>query len=121
MRWAWLLIAVGIAWLGPSKTSSFAQEPILNEAIPAYPPQWVPGQSCADCQGSEARHPVGHWWKNPIGCWASLGSPGCGSLKSECIFLFGSCRQFFGQPCLKEPPPALPYPYSAMAPACSRP
>src|SRR5947209_13372277 len=41
----------------------------------------------------------------PLGCWASHNGYSCGSAKSECIFVFGSCRQFFGEPCLKGPPP----------------
>jgi len=47
------------------------------------------------------RHIVNHPWY----CWASHNSIGCGSLKAECNFIFGSCRTFYGEPCLKGPPP----------------
>jgi hypothetical protein len=41
----------------------------------------------------------------PLGCWTHHNMFGCGSLRSETTFIFGSCRAFFGQQCLKEPPP----------------
>jgi hypothetical protein len=45
----------------------------------------------------------------PLGCWSSFNGYGCSSLHSELGFLFGSCRMFFGEPCLKgAPPSALP-------------
>jgi hypothetical protein len=39
-----------------------------------------------------------------LNCFATLGSLGCGSCKSECQFIFGSCRTFFGEPCIPQPP-----------------
>lgn len=39
------------------------------------------------------------------GCWAHHNLIGCGSFHSECTFIFGSCRTFFGLPCLKGQPP----------------
>ena len=41
----------------------------------------------------------------PLGCWAKHNGYGCGSLRSEGVFIFGSCRAFWSEPCLKEPPP----------------
>jgi hypothetical protein len=41
----------------------------------------------------------------PCWCWADVNSAGCSSLKAECTFVFGSCRQFYGQPCYKGPAP----------------
>ena len=38
-------------------------------------------------------------------CLSSINSLGCGSLKSECTFMFGSCRDFYGEPCFKDPQP----------------
>jgi hypothetical protein len=43
-----------------------------------------------------------------LGCWATHESMGCGSCKAERIFMFGSCREFFGEPCLQTAPPPLP-------------
>jgi hypothetical protein len=42
----------------------------------------------------------------PVACWASHNGFSCGSTRSEATFLWGSCRQFFGEPCLQGPPPA---------------
>jgi hypothetical protein len=38
-------------------------------------------------------------------CWSHHNSYSCGSLKSECVFIFGSCRAWYGEPCVKGPPP----------------
>jgi hypothetical protein len=40
-----------------------------------------------------------------VGCWSHHNMYTCGSWKSECTFIFGSCREFFGEPCLPGPPP----------------
>jgi len=37
-------------------------------------------------------------------CYSSSNTFTCGTCKSECRFIFGSCREFFGEPCLKGPP-----------------
>jgi hypothetical protein len=43
-----------------------------------------------------------------LGCAASHNSVGCGSSYSHYIFVFGSCRQFFGEPCFPWGPDTLP-------------
>jgi hypothetical protein len=45
-----------------------------------------------------------HFMSKGVACWTSHNSPGCGSLKADCTFIFGSCRQFFGEPCFGGPP-----------------
>jgi hypothetical protein len=43
-------------------------------------------------------------------CWSSIISyHACGSLHSDCTFVFGSCRQFFSDTCVGGPEP-LPFP-----------
>jgi hypothetical protein len=37
-------------------------------------------------------------------CAATVGSYGCGSWRADCVFAFGSCRAFFGEPCFPEGP-----------------
>ena len=49
-------------------------------------------------------HPVLNFLHIP-GCWASHNGYGCSSFQAENIFFFGSCRAFFGEPCLNGPPP----------------
>jgi hypothetical protein len=42
-------------------------------------------------------------------CWTHFNTFGCGSLHADWLFVFGSCRQFFGEPCYRGPPePPLP-------------
>lgn len=66
----------------------------------------VPDQSCSGCNPSASHWRLSAWRRKPTGCYPA--DIGCSSLKSECIFFFGSCRQFFGEPCLKGPPPPPP-------------
>ncbi len=42
----------------------------------------------------------------PLGCYGNFNDYSCGSLNSECRFLFSSCRGFYGERCLKGPPPS---------------
>jgi hypothetical protein len=49
--------------------------------------------------------------RHGVGCYTTHNVPGCGSLHSELTFIFGSCRVFFGEPCMARPPrvPAADY------------
>jgi hypothetical protein len=52
----------------------------------------------------QANHKIRAFQKDEkCGCWSHHNEFTCGSLKSECTFLFGSCRSFFGEPCVKVP------------------
>jgi len=33
------------------------------------------------------------------GCHADPNCPGCGNFRTDAIFIFGSCRAFFGEAC----------------------
>jgi hypothetical protein len=46
-------------------------------------------------------------WLRGLGCWSHHNCYCCGSFYSEWVFVFGSCKEFFGEPCLKAPPPML--------------
>jgi hypothetical protein len=49
--------------------------------------------------------PIHDWWRDyPKGCWSHHNACMCGSFHSELTFIFGSCRDFFGEPCLSGPP-----------------
>src|SRR5437016_1900584 len=39
-----------------------------------------------------------------VGCWAHHLELGCGSFHSEFRFVFGSCRTFYGERCIPNPP-----------------
>jgi hypothetical protein len=42
--------------------------------------------------------------KKRFGCWATHFGDGCGSFRSDMVFIFGSCRSFYGEGCRKDPP-----------------
>jgi hypothetical protein len=74
--------------------------PIVN--APGWPAQ-------TDCSAPDRRRCL-TWLRRPCGCAATLNSFTCGNLDSELTFIFGSCRQFYGEPCVKQQPiPAYPY------------
>lgn len=62
------------------------------------------GQGCRSCSGKGGlcRRVLNHFG---IGCWAHHDQYGCSSFMSECRFVFGSCRAYFGQRCSPDPPP----------------
>lgn len=52
-----------------------------------------------------------------LGCWSHHNAYLCSSWKSEHTFIFGSCREFFGEPCLPSaPPPPFPAGYGPPPP-----
>ena len=42
----------------------------------------------------------------PVGCYSNFNDYSCTNLRTELLWVFGSCRQFFGERCLKGPPPS---------------
>lgn len=75
-----------------------------NELPPGYPP----------VDSSPSKTPIRDWYRHgrPLGCWASFNGYGCSSLKSELAFIFGSCRTFYAEPCLKGAPPSILPPWA---------
>ena len=96
-----------------------------NPTAPAAPSApAAPGAAapCATCGAPEAGQAPGaaerhgwsimpyhlrDWWHNHEHwcCWAHFNGYSCSSLASEYAFVFGSCRTFYGEPCMKGPPP----------------
>jgi hypothetical protein len=70
-------------------------------------PLVVAGQRCDRCLNRHGLH-----------CYSLHTLPICSSCRSEFIFIFGSCKAFYGEPCLRKPPlvpvpPGYePFPYS---------
>lgn len=102
-----LLLGLGFTWAGDLSQAHGQQgqqgryprvPPGATELPPGYPP--VPD--------TPSRQPLRDWCRygRPLGCWASFNGYGCSSLESEIAFVFGSCRTFFGEPCLKGAPPS---------------
>jgi hypothetical protein len=64
-----------------------------------------------DPEGKTVRRwPLHDWFDDHTrgcGCWADYNTDyGCSSLHSECVFIFGSCRHFWREPCFRSPPPS---------------
>lgn len=90
------------AWTGIARAGD-------SELYPRTPPgatELPPGHPPVDSSFTKTPLRDKHRYGRPLGCWASFNGFGCSSLRSECAFLFGSCRTFFGEPCLKGPPPS---------------
>jgi hypothetical protein len=51
------------------------------------------------------RRPVGDFLRKcDVCCYANLHSFGCSNLKTELTYIFGSCRDFYAEPCVPPPP-----------------
>jgi hypothetical protein len=72
--------------------------PGANELPPGHPP----------VDNSPSKKPLRDFFRygRPLGCWASFNGYSCGSFKADAGFIFGSCRTFYGEPCLKGAPPS---------------
>lgn len=78
--------------------------PGQTELPPGYPP----------VDNSPSPTPLRDYarYGRPVGCWASFNGYTCSSLPATWTFIFGSCRDFYGEPCLKGPPPSPLPPYA---------
>ena len=99
------VLGLGV-WAGLARAHGYPPgvHPGMTEAPPGYVPP--PPSPLRD----RLQHRCG------LGCWASFNSYGCGSLHSELAFIFGSCRTFFGEPCLSGPPPSPLPPWVNLTP-----
>jgi hypothetical protein len=53
-------------------------------------------------------HHVCNWVLNqPCNCYATHDAVGCDSLGGQLLWVFGSCRAWYGEPCAKTPPPPI--------------
>jgi len=128
---SWLVVIIGTfvsGWLvepahADDREPPLAPPPFLASNARAMPvgdaaPAPVP-ESGASVDGTPARrHPVCDWLRalKPA-CWSHHNYFGCGNCKSECTFIFGSCRAFYGEPCLRGPQ-SSPGPIDCLADHC---
>jgi hypothetical protein len=119
-----LFVLTALAAALSSASTLRAQEPSQAEGFRTYagPPNLyaatAPEQDLFEAlqlgaTGPEVKrwHPLGNWYrKSCLYCATHHDSAGCGSTEAEYVFLFGGCRQFYGEPCFKGP---NPYPHSA--------
>jgi hypothetical protein len=88
-----------------------APPPNLAEVGPAA----AAAQNSANQNGANTNPPRHRWCPKfraflGLDCYATMNGYACSNWPSECQFFFGSCRDFFGDPCARTPPPSpLPY------------
>jgi hypothetical protein len=122
---AWLMLGVTV---GIVQAEDTPQSPpgIAKPAVPAPTPAVTSKDVVSESVPCEvdrghgpvrkflhAMHPGGEHRSKPplgpdevrVGCYSHYNDFTCGSLRSDCRFIFGSCRQFFGERCIKGPPP----------------
>jgi hypothetical protein len=76
--------------------------------VPRHEPKMVPDPD-RPAPPPRTRRPVRDFAdKTRVNCWATHNALGCGSLQATCVFMFGSCRQFFDEECVKAPPHSVP-------------
>lgn len=82
-------------------------DPVLTDPAASPPPQ-------ATSHGPFRW--LSEWRANRrFGCWTSYPEAGCGNFRSDLIFVFGSCRTFYREPCLQGPTP-VPLPPGYLLP-----
>jgi hypothetical protein len=142
MRQRWLLRALwaGTVGLGIMAGLARADSPTPPMAVPSAGPavttvpqgavlpegaSWsgeAPAGADCGCGGGSGHHLLHrshlfNWLHDNCGCWSHHNSWGCSSCQSEFNFVFGSCRTFFGEPCLHGAPPSpIPPPLPGYVP-----
>jgi len=115
LRRALLATALGLGvttGLGRAEEKLAAPMPAPTSALPVEtaPPQFAPEMGTEAVPEEQAaghgKHKILHFIAShfPLTCYGHHNDFSCGSLHSEYAFLFGSCRQFYGERCLKQPP-----------------
>src|SRR5437879_5809911 len=86
------------AVLGCGVWSGLARAEELYPKVHPAAQELPPGVPAVD--NTPSHRPIRDWLhlRRPLCCWASFNGYGCSSLKSECAFMFGSCRTFYAEP-----------------------
>jgi hypothetical protein len=86
------IVALG-CWIGKIQ----AQEPPPNPAPAVVASNGSYGPAAGAAEGGRLNA-----WLHRQGycCGSHLDWYGCGGIRSQCLFVWGSCRTFFGEPCL---------------------
>jgi hypothetical protein len=92
-RWLRPAALAALAGLG-ALSPALAQEPANPATYSLKYPVKVPGDPSAPDQ-PQRRH----------GCWATHFGFSCGTFRSNMVFIFGSCRAFYGEACKTSAPP----------------
>ena len=112
MRLALRTLALGLGICVLAAGASAAERPIVvnvNFTQPFVPPN-VPPTAPTATESGYVSMPIDMTMPPPnvlnrtgLACYTNRNSPGCSSLRNDLRFIFGSCRDFFGEPCLPHP------------------
>jgi hypothetical protein len=81
--------------------------------LPIHPEPMATDQPCADCSANFSHHSFFGWFNRHGSAGpAEPDSFCCGTVRSDCRFIFGTCQEFFGDPGLRVPPSLIHYPHS---------
>lgn len=105
------LAALGLAGWCQAQNAPIGPGPGIPAAPTAPPPKPIIGYtgpaptSAADLAKKGL---LQRWFENCANnsCQTHHNDYGCGSWKADTVFIFGSCRAFWGDPCYKGPPRA---------------
>ena len=112
MRLALRMLALGLSICVLAAGVSAAERPIVvnvNFTQPFVPPNVPPTAPTKTELGYVAMPvdmgmpPLSPLNKTGLACYTNRNSPGCSNLRNDLRFIFGSCRDFFGEPCLPHP------------------
>jgi hypothetical protein len=84
-----------------------AQTPVPAQPapLPAAPATTLVGEDAAPAPDPSRNRPVQKVLNSHgMGCASNFNQLGCGNLCSQLTFMFGSCRTFFSQTCVPNPP-----------------
>ena len=85
--------------------SLHAQAPVPSQTVPSAPGIIMDAPGLEPLQPPPAPRPYQRLLNSHgLGCASNFNQVGCGNFWSEFRFVFGSCRTFFGQPCIPNPP-----------------
>lgn len=73
--------------------------PDLSSPVPYFLAYQPPVPNPAACGGPSCGGMHHGWFGKKKGCYAEPNCPGCGNFRTEAIFIYGSCRAFFGEAC----------------------
>lgn len=86
--------------------------PDLTSPLPYFLAYQPPLNGSTGC-GSPSCDGGSHgWFGKKKGCYAEPNCPGCGNFRTDAIFVFGSCRAFFGEAC--RPGQSCPTPWDLL-------
>jgi hypothetical protein len=100
LRRALLAVAVGSSVVsGLARAQEVLPSPNYGVAPPVYVPATYPGGASMAPDRSSTNGVRAYMQQHGLRCAATVSSFGCGSWKADCTFAFGSCRNFWNEPC----------------------